>query len=90
MRERFREAEEEHEFLKKEQLEEGVKYRVERVTEMSTRYGPGLVAHVIFRGRERRIFLPRMFKMSSGEVIHYNYIEEKFFIVKIKDRLNIV
>ncbi|XP_071450978.1 uncharacterized protein [Hetaerina americana] len=68
IRQRFFRLQEEGSFLK-EDLEEETRYRVEKMT---TRFGEGLVATIFFRGREKKLFLPRMFTMTVGEVMIYN------------------
>ncbi|XP_071450976.1 uncharacterized protein [Hetaerina americana] len=64
--------------------EEETCYRVEKVEKMTTRFGEGVVATILFRGREKKMFLPRMFTMTVGEVMMYNYSEDKFFLFEEK------
>ncbi|XP_046407721.1 uncharacterized protein LOC124172321 [Ischnura elegans] len=82
LRDRLRSAQEDRDYLKKEELEEGHLYRVERLEKVTTRHGEGLVGSIKFRGRNRQIFLPQIFKMSGAEVMMYNYFDEKFEIYR--------
>ncbi|KAG8235349.1 hypothetical protein J437_LFUL015858 [Ladona fulva] len=63
---------EEAQFLRKEELVEGVLYPVENLEKLETRFGCTLVAEINYQGIKRRIFLPKYLQATEEEIKMYN------------------
>jgi hypothetical protein len=81
-------------FLKKEELPQNRKLRIEKIEKITAKYGPVLLGSVEVGGRRRKIFLPKRYIdlfSNDTELKEYNdqVDEQKFFLIWDGVRLQI-
>ncbi|XP_046401139.1 uncharacterized protein LOC124167273 [Ischnura elegans] len=81
------EAQRRNEFLKREEMEENVKYLVTKVDKLSTKYGEKLVGLITIRNDVRKLILPGILNLTAAEVTSFNNSGEKLFVMKDKNNL---
>ncbi|XP_046384659.1 uncharacterized protein LOC124174037 [Ischnura elegans] len=87
IRQKLIEAQRRNEFLKREEMEENVKYLVTKVEKLSTKYGEKLVGLITIRNDVRKLILPGILNLTAAEVTSFNSSGEKLFVIKDKNNL---
>ncbi|XP_046393697.1 uncharacterized protein LOC124161425 [Ischnura elegans] len=89
VRQKLLDTQSSNEFLKKEEMEDGVKFKILKVEKIGTRFGEKLMGKLMVNGRMRKLILPSIFTLTEKEIMMYNYGGDEVYVFKKNNLIKI-